>query len=262
MPATSTTEKKEELLDSLSKGLALLRLFATGVPAMSIQEVSEKLDVTRAAARRLLLTLQHHGYVTQNGRLFSITPRVMELGYAYFASMKLPSLARTAMQGLAAEIRETCSLGVLDGESVVLIAREEPEQLLRIDMSVGRRMPAYAHSMGRVLLAQLEADQRQQYLRCADRRKLTRFTVTSRAGLERILNQVRADGYCVLISEMVDGIAGLSVPVHDQRGSVIAAMGVSMVLGSRGREDVVRHYLPPLQRAAESVRQMLNGFQV
>jgi IclR family pca regulon transcriptional regulator len=258
MAETNSEEKNVELLESLSKGLALLRVFATGVASMTIQEVAVELDVTRAAARRLLLTLEHHGYVAQNGRSFSVTPRVIELGYAYFASMDLPTLARPAIRELAATVGETCSLGVLDGESVVMIAREEPERLLRLDLAVGRRLPAYAHSLGRQLLAELDEERLQRYLKHADIRKLTPQTV-SKSALERNLKQIRADGYCVVVDEIVEGIGGVSVPVRSCAGAIVASMSVSMVLGSRTRERIVEDFLPPLQRAAQSVEQMLHA---
>lgn len=254
-------DNKDELLDSLSKGLALLRLYASEASGLTIQDVADKLDVTRAAARRLLLTLQHHGYVEQDGRLFSVTPKVIELGYAYFAAMDLPTLARPAMRALADGIGETCSLAVLDGSSIVLIAREEPQQLVRLDMTVGRRMPAYAHSLGRALLAYLDAGKWERYLATTELRKLTRFTVTSRSGLERSLKQVRAEGYSVLASEMVDGLAGVSVPVHNGAGAVVAAMGVSMVLGSRTPAHIVDEYLPALQATVRDVESLLHAMR-
>ncbi|QOT75459.1 IclR family transcriptional regulator domain-containing protein [Cupriavidus basilensis] len=250
-------QKKEELLDSLTNGLALLRLFASGAGSLTMQDVAEQLDVTRAAARRLLLTLQHNGYVAQDGRDFSITPRVMDLGYAYFASMNLPQLAAPYLKALSEQTGETCSLGVLDGESVALVAREEPPQILRVDMGVGRRMPAYAHSLGRVLLAGLDDKALEAYLATAQLRKLTPFTVSSRTALARTLKQVRGDGYCTLISELVDGFAGISVPVRAESGKVVAGLGLSMVLGSRDAAHLEQHYLPALKHAAGELEALL-----
>ncbi|WP_423192245.1 IclR family transcriptional regulator domain-containing protein [Cupriavidus sp. H18C2] len=251
--------KKDELLDSLTKGLALLRLYASGVEHLTMQEVAEQLDVTRAAARRLLLTLAHNGYLAQQGRQFTLTPKVMDLGYAYFASMNLPQLARPFLQALCAEVGESCSIGMLDGDSVVLVAREEPRQLLRVDMAIGRRMPAYAHSLGRVLLAGLDDAALAAYLASADLRKLTPFTITSRPALARKLAQVRADGWCTLVSELADGFAGVSVPLHDQTGKVVAGLGLSMVLGSRDQGYLETHYLPPLRAAAEKIEGILRA---
>lgn len=266
MPRTDTppadlpdTPRKEELLDSLTKGLALLRLYASGVERLTMQEVADQLDVTRAAARRLLLTLEHNGYLAQEGRQFALTPKVMDLGYAYFASMNLPQLARPYLQALRAEVNESCSIGMLDRDSVVLVAREEPSQMLRVDMAIGRRMPAYAHSLGRVLLAGLDDDARATYLAGAELRKLTPFTISSRPALARKLEQVRAEGFCTLISELVDGFAGISVPLRDQDGKTVAGLGLSMVLGSRDQAYLERHYLPPLRRAAASIEAILKA---
>lgn len=258
MPQAETA-KKDELLESLSKGLALLRLLGAGAERLTMQEVAEQLDVTRAAARRLLLTLEHNGYVVQDGRHFALTPRVMELGYAYFASMSLPQMARPYLQQLCEGLGESCSLGVLDAESVVLVAREEPRQLLRVDMALGRRMPAYAHSLGRVLLAGLDDSALQAYLAGATLHKLTPFTVSSRTTLARTLRQVRADGYCVLVSELVDGYAGISVPLRDQSGKVVAGLGFSMVLGSRDQAHLEARFLAPLREAAARIEAILQA---
>lgn len=257
--ADAQPQKKEELLDSLTKGLALLRLFAQGTETLTMQEVADRLDVTRAAARRLLLTLEHNGYLSQNGRQFALTPRVMDLGYAYFASMSLPRLALPHLKALAAECGETCSVGMLDGESVVLVAREEPSQLLRVDMAIGRRMPAYAHSLGRVLLASLDDAARDAYLAHAELRPLTPFTVRTREALASTLEQVRRDGYCTLVSELVDGFAGISVPLRDQAGRVVAGIGFSMVLGSRDADRLRERYLAPLREAAARIEAVLQA---
>jgi IclR family pca regulon transcriptional regulator len=259
MTDIQSEEKNVELLESLSKGLALLRLFATGIPAMTIQEVATGLNVTRAAARRLLLTLEHHGYVAQDGRTFSITPRVIELGYAYFASMDLPTLARPAMRELADKVNETCSLGVLDGAYVAMIAREEPERLLRIDLAAGRRLPAYVHSLGRQLLAYLDEERLQHYLQSVDLRKITPLTVTSAAALEKNLKQIRREGYCVVMDEILEGIGGISVPVRKPSGEVVAAICVSLVLGTKTRERLVKDYLAPLQQTAQAIETMLSS---
>ncbi|MGY8523907.1 IclR family transcriptional regulator domain-containing protein [Paracidovorax citrulli] len=257
--AGAKAQKKEELLDSLTKGLALLRLFASGTESLSMQDVADRLEVTRAAARRLLLTLEHNGYLAQQGRQFVLTPRVMDLGYAYFASMSLPRLAQPHLRALAARCGETCSVAMLDGEDVVLVAREEPRQILRVDMAIGRRMPAYAHSLGRVLLAGLDEDALKHYLAHATLRKLTPFTVDSPKALSAALQRVRKDGYAVLVSELMDGFAGISVPLRDQTGKVVAGIGFSMVLGSRKAETLVERYLSALQQTAAEIEAVLRG---
>jgi IclR family pca regulon transcriptional regulator len=195
----------------------------------------------------------------QEGKAFWVTPKVIELGYAYFAAMDLPTLSRKPMRLLAEQLNETCSLAVLDGSSIVLIAREEPKQMVRLDMTVGRRMPAYAHSLGRALLAFLDADRWHAYLAKTELKKLTQFTICTRGGLERKLAQVRVEDYSLLISEMVDGLAGLSVPLRERDGQVIASLGVSMVLGSRTEKQIIRQCLPALRETAAKIEALLHA---
>lgn len=251
--------KNKEFLDALANGLAVLRLFASGVAVLTIQDVADRLGVTRAGARRLLLTLLDLGYLVQRKREFSVTPKVLDLGLAYFASMKLPALARPAMRALADEAGLTCSLGVFDNGSVVFIAREEPPLILRLDLSVGSRLPAYAHSIGRILLSALDDDELNRYLEAADLKKLTPFTVTSKALLRKDIVQTRRLGYCMVISELVDGLGGISVPLHDPSGRVIASMGISMVLGSRPAEEALMVHLPALRQAVGIIEELLVG---
>lgn len=259
MTVPTFREKNKEFLDSLANGLALLRIFSSGISTLTMQDVAEQLDLTRATARRLLLTLADLGYLTQQERNFSITPKVLELGYAYFASANLPKLARPAMHTLAEAVGQTCSLGVLDNEEVVFIAREEPPLILRLDLSVGSRLPAYAHSLGRVLLASLDDDRLGAYLGKVELKPLTSFTIRSKTALRKAIRRVKKDCYCVVMGELVDGFAGISLPIHDSTGQVVAGINVSMVLGSRTVDDIIRGHLPPLRDTVNIIEKLLIG---
>lgn len=248
-----TSEKKEEFLDSLANGLQLLRIYATGVASVTVQEAAEQLDVTRAASRRILLTLEKLGYVRQDGRQFSPTPKVMDLGYAYFASLSLPRLVRPVMQDVSRALGETCSLGVLDREHVVFLAREEAPKLLKLDLTIGSRLPAYAHSLGRALLSTLDDEALDQYLENAELKRLTPYTTVSKTALRKLIRQVRSDGYSISVSELVDGFAGVAVPLRNHEGKVVAGLSVSMVLGARSPDELRRQHLPALQRAAATI---------
>ena len=250
-------ERKEEFLDSLANGLQLLQIYATGVASVTVQEAAEQLDVTRAASRRILLTLEKLGYVRQDGRNFSPTPKVMDLGYAYFASLSLPKLTRATMREVAQTVGETCSLGVLDRQHVVFLAREEGPTLLKLDLSVGSRLPAYAHSLGRTLLSTLDDGALDAYLESADLKRLTPYTTVSRSALRKLIRQVRQDGYCISVSELVDGFAGVAVPLYNHEGRAVAGLSVSMVLGSRQPDELKQQHLPALQRAAAAIRDMM-----
>ena len=178
---------------------------------------------------------------------------MLELGYAYFSTLDLPSLAKPMMEEVSRQIGETCSLGVLDRTDIVFIARVEAPYLLRLDLSIGSRLPAYPHSMGRVLLSGLDDAGIDVYFREAKLEKLTRHTVTSVPKLRQIVRQAAEDGYCVAVSELVEGLAGVAVPIRDANDRVIAGMSVSMILGSRTEAKLRKDYLPPLQQAARKV---------
>ncbi|OVZ65024.1 MULTISPECIES: IclR family transcriptional regulator C-terminal domain-containing protein [unclassified Pigmentiphaga] len=257
MTQSEEKEKKEEFLDGLANGLQVLQIYAGGVPSLTMQDVAERLGVTRAAARRILLTLEKLGYVGQEGRQFSVTPKVLELGYAYFAAMKLPQLARAAMREVADVLGETCSLGVLDREDVVFLAREDAPKPFRLDLSVGSRLPAYPHSLGRVLLSGLEDDALEKYLQTVEPKRLTSTTTVSKAALRKLVRQVRGDGYCISISELVDGFAGVAVPLRGSDGRTVAGLSVSMVLGSRKASELKSACLPVLLKAAERIQSMM-----
>lgn len=250
-------EGGRERLEALEKGLTVLRSFGHEVRSLTVQEAALRFGYPRAAARRVLLTLEQLGYLARSDRAFSLTPKVLELGYAYFASLDLPKLAEPFMRQAVDAVGETCSLGVLDGGDVVLIARVEPVQVMRLDLRIGSRLPAYAHSMGRVLLAGLPKEGLERYLETAPLRAITRFTVHSKAGLRRTVNEVARLGWCVSQSELVDGISGVAVPIRDPAGRTIAAMNLSMILGSRTRETLVDEYLPRLRHAADEISNVL-----
>lgn len=247
-------QPKEEFLESLANGLKVLNIFAAGAYTLTIQETAERLSVTRAAARRLVLTLEKLGYLQQIGRQFSLTPKVLDLGYAYFSSLGLHDLMRPIMQEIAAEIGETCSLGVLDGQDIVFVAREETGRLLKLDLTVGSRLPAYAHSMGQVLLAALDKDGLDHYFQQTALKPLTPYTFTSKAALKDHLKKVRELGYSISVSELVEGFAGVSIPVATASGQVLAGLSVSMVLGSRGQAYLEERVLPVLLAAAPRIR--------
>ena len=168
----------------------------------------------------------------------------MDLGYAYFASLSLPRLVRPVMQDVARALGETCSLGVLDREHVVFLAREEAPKLLKLDLTIGSRLPAYAHSLGRALLSTLDDEALDQYLENAELKRLTPYTTVSKTALRKLIRQVRSDGYSISVSELVDGFAGVAVPLRNHEGKVVAGLSVSMVLGARSPDELRRQHLP------------------
>src|SRR5919202_3507385 len=144
-------------VQSLERGLAVIRAFSAERPQLTLSEVARATGLDRAAARRFLLTLADLGYVHSDGRSFMLAPRVLELGYAYLSSISLPEVAEPHMERLVADVHESSSVSVLDGDDIVYVARVPVSRIMTVSINVGTRFPAYATSMGRVLLAGLPA---------------------------------------------------------------------------------------------------------
>ena len=162
-----------EFVQSLERGLAVIRAFGADDPELTLSDVARRTDLTRAAARRFLLTLVDLGYVRSDGKHFALTPRVLELGYAYLSSLSLPEIAEPHLERLAAQVRESSSVSVLDGDEIVYVGRVPTSRIMRVSINVGTRFPAYATSMGRVLLAALPDDELDAYLQRAEIEPLT-----------------------------------------------------------------------------------------
>lgn len=258
-PAEAPPPPHSERLESLANGLALLRLFASGLPRLTVQETATRLDLTRAAARRLLLTLQQEGYLRCEDNDYWITPRVMDLGFAYYASMSLPQLAHNGLQTLGKQVGEACSLGVWDQGHVVIVARHEPARMLRVNVDIGRRLPAFAHSMGRVLLAAQPVAAQRAQLKSHPPVAFTKDTVIDAKKLLQIFQQVHQQGWCILSGELAEGFCGISVPVRSAAGHVLAALSITMVQGRRSIADLQADYLPALQAAAQELETLARG---
>src|SRR6201997_3903143 len=181
-------------VQSFARGLAVLRSFGADAPAQTLSGAAERSGLTRAGARRILLTLQQLGYVETEGRLFRLTPRVMELGFAYLSSQPVWHLAQPVMEELVQDIHESCSAAVLDGDDIVYVLRVPANKIMAISLGVGSRLPAYCTAMGRVLLAALPAPERRERVERMSLARRTGRPVTDATQLLEILEQVRREG--------------------------------------------------------------------
>ncbi|MBR8744265.1 IclR family transcriptional regulator C-terminal domain-containing protein [Nocardiopsis sp. MG754419] len=246
MTTEDASERGAHFVQSLERGLTVIRAFSAERPSMTLSEVARATDLTRAAARRFLLTLVDLGYVRTDGRLFSLTPRVLELGYAYVASAGLPDVAQPHLEDLSARVRESASVSVLDGDDVLYVARVATSRIMAVAITVGTRFPAAATSMGRVLLAGYDDTGLTAYLDRVVLRPLTRFTITETAPLRTEILRVREQGYAIVDQELEEGLRSLAAPIHDTDGRVIAAANVSAHANRASIEDVRRDLLPVL----------------
>lgn len=247
------TEPRPTFVQSLARGLAVIRAFDADHPELSLSDVARMTGLNRAAARRFLHTLVELEYVRTDGRRFSLGPRVLELGYSYLSSLTLPELALPAMERLVERVHESCSMAVLDGGEVVYVARVPTKRIMSVTISVGTRFPAYATSMGRVLLAHQPSDWLDSYLATARLEPLTPRTVTDPQRLREILEQVRSDGYCLVDEELEVGLRSMAAPIRGKQGRVLAAINVSAHI-SRGPAELIRKdLLPPLLDTAHEI---------
>jgi IclR family pca regulon transcriptional regulator len=246
-------EESPDFVQSLARGLDVLRAFDRENPSMSLSEVSERTGLARAAARRSLLTLSHLGYVGQKGRQFFLTARVLELGFGYLSSLNLPELAMPWMEQLAHRVNESTSLSVLDGQDIVYVARVPVRRIMTLALGVGARLPAFAASMGRVLLAGLEDGALDTWLAAARLYPLTSHTLTDPTQLRAEILKVRQQGFGLVVQELELGLCSLSVPIHDRTGKVVAALNVGMPFHEGIAVHAVKHVLPALRETQAAI---------
>jgi IclR family transcriptional regulator, pca regulon regulatory protein len=252
-----STRSERHFIQSLARGLAVLQVFSRQHPAVTLSEAASLTGLTRATARRILLTLQELGYVRAEGRRFLPTPRVLAIGYAYLSSLDLWEGAEPHMAELAERTGESCSAATLDGAEVVYVARVPARRVMAVNLSVGARLPAYPTSLGRVLLAALGPAELDEHLAGVELRALTPRTVTDPARLRGILQEVRGQGWALVDQELEDGVRSIAAPVRDRAGRVVAAMNVSGHAGRVSVQQLREQFLPLLLAAAKQVSEQV-----
>jgi len=238
-----------EFMTSLARGLAVMRCFAERQQPMTIAEAARETGLSRPAVRRCLHTLVRLGYAAQSGQSYMLRPKVLALGYAYLSSSPLASRAQPMLDTLRDEIGESCSLGVEEEDQVCYIARAESSRIMSIALRAGSRLPLYATSMGRVLLAARSRAEQEAYLRRTQRMALTERTETNAKTLLAIFAQVAEEGFAIVDQELEIGLRSAAVPVF-QRGEVVAALNVGTPAARISPAELRAHFLPPLRRVA------------
>jgi IclR family pca regulon transcriptional regulator len=236
--------RETEFVQSLQRGLAVIRAFDAEHPSLTLSEVARSTGLARAAARRFLLTLVELGYMRVEERRFMLTPRVLELGHAYLSSLTLPEIALPFLRDFVAEIRESSSLCVLDGHHIVYVARVPANRIMSVSISVGTRFPAFATSLGRVLVAGQSDEWLRVYLKTADLTPITPRTISDPDALLAEIERVRSQGWALIDQELEEGVRSLAAPIRDAAGAVVAAVNVS-VHASRWTVEAVREQLLP-----------------
>jgi IclR family pca regulon transcriptional regulator len=244
-------------VQSFARGLAVIRTFSAAAPQQTLSEVAQRTGLTRAGARRILLTLAQLGYVQNHGRQFSLTPRILDLGFAYLSSLPLWNLAEPVMEALVDELKESCSAAVLDGPDIVYVLRVPTHKIMSINLGIGSRLPAFCTSMGRTLLAELDEAALERLLAAHPPSTRTARTITDIGRLKNELASARRQGWCLVDQELEEGLVSLAAPIRDRAGRAIAALNISGQAARTPAAHMVKHFLPRLTQAAQQISQML-----
>lgn len=243
----SKQELGRDFIESLARGLTVITAFGEGRAELNLTEVARATGLARATARRALITLEHLGYVTAHDHVFRLTPHVLGLGYPPLSRTSLPEIAAPHLTELSQRLHESVSLAVLAGDEIQYTGRVSTSRIMSVHITVGTRLPAYATSLGRVMLAD------QPEPRLLELRPLTPHTITDPAQLRGALDRVREEGYALVDEELEQGLRSIAVPVRERGGRVVAAVNVAMHSSRRTREECVDQVLPELRATAGRV---------
>ncbi len=247
----------DSYVQSFARGLDVIRSFSAQAPRQTLSEVAVASGLTRAGARRILLTLQTLGYVESDGKLFGLTPRILDLGFAYLSSMPIWNLAEPVMQALVDQLHESSSAAVLEGDDILYVLRVHTHKIMSISLGVGSRLPAYCTSMGRVLLAGLDDDALAQRLGAMRLAQHTRRTVTDPAQLAKLIAQTRQQGWSLVDQELEEGLISIAAPVFNRQGQTIAALNLSGQANRTSAAVMRQTMLPALREAAQQVSRLV-----
>jgi IclR family pca regulon transcriptional regulator len=250
--------KDPEYMASLAKGLAVLGAFGPDRPAMTLTEAAGASGLTRAAARRVLLTLTDLGYVLRSDRDFTLAPRILELGFSYLATQSWLARAEPLMKELSHDVQESCSAAILQGSEIVYVARmPAPHRLMSVALTVGTRLPAFYTSLGRIQLGFLDHAEQERRLAEASRPSLTEKALRSKAELLARVRDDHDQGYSIVDEELEKGLRSIAVPVVTRAGINVGAVNLSAHASRVSRADLRQNYLPKLRTLAQAVNRTL-----
>lgn len=257
-PSISNPHKPgDNYVQSFARGLEVIRSFSASAPQQTLSEVAARTGLTRAGARRILLTLQTLGYLESDGRLFRLTPRILDLGFAYLSSMPIWDLAEPMMEALTDRVRESCSAAVLDGLDIVYVLRVHTHKIMSTNLAVGSRLPAFWTSLGRVLLAALPEEELRMRLARLPRQPFTRHTVLDDEALLARIDEARTQGWCLVDQELEEGLISVAAPLKNRAGDVVAALNISGQANRTSTEMLREQLLPELLQTSQTISRML-----
>jgi len=240
-------------VQSFLRGLEVIRSFSADSPRQSLSDVAASTGLARATARRFLHTLVSVGYAGTDGRDFWLTPRVLDLGFSFLSSQPLTAIAQPRLEELSRTVGESSSLSVLDGTDVVYVSRVSVRRIMTVGITIGTRFPAYATSMGRMILAGLTDEELDAQLNASDIQKLAPSTLTSAPQVRRSITTARAQGWCIVDQELEPGLRSVAAPVKDADGHTIAAINISTQTAVHDLDSIHRTFLPAVVATARDI---------
>jgi IclR family transcriptional regulator, pca regulon regulatory protein len=248
---------KADYIEGMAKGLAVLESFDTERQRLNATLAAQRAGITRASARRHLLTLSHLGYLETDGSYFWLAPKVLRFSGSYLASARLPRVLQPTLNRLAAQTAESFSAVVLDGDQVVIIARSGSTRVLAYGLHLGARLPAHATSTGRVLLAAKTKAQFNAWMKGRELARLTAHTTIDPRKFRAVIEQVREQDYCTASEEHELGVLALAVPLRNMQGQTVSALNVVAAPHRLDVSELKREMLPMLLDAARELRPLL-----
>jgi IclR family pca regulon transcriptional regulator len=248
-------EGNPDFVLSLARGLRIIESFEGHAQGLSVAEISRHTGLSRAAIRRVLITLELLGYVEAAGRVYCLKHRVLRLGLSYLSSSSLFAMAQSTVQTIAEEVDESSTLCVLDNDEVFCVAGVVRTRIMRPGFTTGARLPAYCSALGRVLLAGLPENEFMDYVDRVERKPLTRKTIVGRREFIEEVQRVRSTGFSVIDDELELGVRAIAVPVLSSQARVVAALSIGTQSSRISVREMQTRFLPLLQEHARLVGQ-------
>lgn len=257
LPDAEELRRSGDYVRALERGFAVVRSFTAEPSGQSLAEVADRTGLNRATARRFLYTLHALGYIDYDDGRYSLSPKIMELGYTYMSGLDLPELARPTMVELSRTVAAPVSLGILAGGDTVIVGRAEGPRIAELNVRIGSRLPAYAAAPGMILLANLEPDRLEHYLATTPRERLTARTLAGEDELRAALKRCREEGVAIDDQGLELGGRGIAVPVDDRRGRTVAALNIGVQVSRMTIDQMREQLLPLLVDARDAIERLL-----
>ncbi|WP_431097482.1 IclR family transcriptional regulator domain-containing protein [Polaromonas aquatica] len=255
-PSTPTLDKRDWIA-GLEKGLSIIECFDDANPRLTASQAGVRCGMTRTAARRYLLTLEHLGYIASDGKLFWLTPRVLRLGQSYLESARLPRIVQPFLQRVTAGTQESAYVSVMDGDDIVYIARNGSSRAMNTGYVLGSRVQAQVTAAGLLMLSMRDPAWLETWLANHELKAYTSYTIASKDRLRIELARVRAQGWAISEQQLELNYRGIAVPLRDRHGKVAGALSVTMPMGHESSEDAAGRVLSVLRETAQAMKNLI-----